>query len=257
MPSLHVVARERTTLLTLLNEHLGGCVRISQHLTVPPIRMVGSADVLIVDLDDPQHQPVPRNLLPFLDRQEIWLAYGNGSVSAQWLEAARWPNLHFVHCDTMNRAAGLRTLVASLVKKFLGPPGDEIAGLVLAREQRLRSVDQLVRAICANPWKVRHPSQLAATVRVGLSSVKRSVSVLGFARVEHFITYVRWSAFEQLVGNCGLRVPVAQHLTGIADRSNQRRQLDRLRRGSPSAVRALQGLIASVVFVLVSTPAWT
>lgn len=253
MPSLHVVARGRTTLFTLLNEHLGRAVRIRQHLTVPPVRTLGSADVLIVDLDDLQHQPIPRNLLPFLDQHEVWLAYGNGSVSAQWLEAAHWPNLHFVHCDTMSRAAGLRTLVASLVKRFLGPSGDEIAGLVLAREQRLRSVDPLVRAICASPWEIRHPSQLATTVGIGLSTIKRSLSELGFSRVEHFITYVRWSAFEQLVAR-GLRIPVAQHLTGIADRSNQRRQLDRLQRGSPSAIRALQGLLASLVFMLFSIP---
>jgi hypothetical protein len=67
---------------------------------------------------------------------------------------------------------------------------------------------------------------------------------LGFTRVEHFITYVRWSAVEQLVSKRGLRLPVAQHLMGIADVSNQRRQLDRVRRGSPFALGSLGGAIA-------------
>jgi len=240
-PSLHVVARERTTLVALLHEHLGRCARICLHTTLPSIRSIGSADVLVVDLDDPSTSPLPDHLLPFLDHHEVWLAYGNGSVAAQWLEAAQWPNLHFVYCDGMNRTAGLQSLVASLMKRLVGPPGDAIAALVVRREPRLRSVEVLVQVVCGGPWKVRHPSQLATAAGMRLTVLKRSLRELGFTRVEHFITYVRWSACEQLVSDCGMRMPVAQQLTGIADASNQRRQLDRLRRGSPSVVCGVAG----------------
>lgn len=250
-PSLHIVARGRTTLVALLHEQLGRCARVCQHVVLPAVRSLGQADVLVVDLDDPQHQPVPTQLLPFLEQHDVWLAYGNGSVSAQWLEAARWPKVHFVHCDGMNRSAGLQSLVTSLVKQFVGPPSDELAHHIVNRERRLQSVAELVRAICDNPWRVRHPSQLAAAAGRRLAALKTAVRELGFARVEHFITYVRWSGFEQLVSVYGMRGAVAQQLTGIADPSNQRRQLDRLRRGSPSAVRTVPGLIAMLTLVIV------
>ena len=251
-PSLHVVARDRITLVALLNEHLGRRVRVRQYPVLPSPRHLAPGDVLIVALENPDHQPTPRELLPFLDRHDVWLAYGNGSISAQWLEAAHWPHLHFVHCGEMNRAAGMQSLAASLVKQFIGPGSQEIAELVIDRERVLGQAEPLVRAVCEQPWAVRRPCQLASVSGIGFAAVKRQLKQLGFARVEHFITYVRWIAFEQLVAVHGLRPMVAQHLTGIADSSNQRRQVDRLRRGSPLALRRLAAL-ACIVLTLGAT----
>jgi RND family efflux transporter MFP subunit len=250
-PSLHVVAPDRSALVAVLEERLGRHTRVRHHATLPPVRTLGSADLLVIDLDDGRHSPDPRQLLPLLARLEVWLVYGDCTVSAHWLDAARWPNVHFVHCDEMERAAGLQSLTASLLQRVAGPSSAEIAALVLAREPGLEEVEPLVRAVCEGPWEVRHPAQLAAAAAISLAAVKRTLEALGFDRVEHFITYVRWVVFEQLVGVHRLRVPLARRLAGIGDPSNLRRQMERARRGSARALRRLKALGASLAILLV------
>jgi hypothetical protein len=70
--------------------------------------------------------------------------------------------------------------------------------------------------------------------------VKRTLSGLGFQRVEHFMTYVRWVAFEQILAAHRLRPSLASRLAGITDLSNLKRQLSRARRGSAKALRRLK-----------------
>ncbi|MDP3938066.1 MAG: hypothetical protein Q8R92_08005 [Deltaproteobacteria bacterium] len=250
-PSLHVVAPDRSALVAVLEERLGRHTRVRHHARPPPVRTLGSADLLVVDLDDGPHSRDPRQLLPVLARLEVWLVYGDCTVSAHWLDAARWPNVHFVYCGEKERAAGLQSLTASLLQRVAGPSSAEIAALVLAREPGLEEVEPLVRAVCEGSWEVRHPAQLAAAAAISLATVKRTLEALGFGRVEHFITYVRWVVFEQLVRVHRLRVPLARRLAGIGDPSNLRRQMERAQRGSARALRRLKALGASLAILLV------
>ena len=249
-PSLHVVAPDHSALVALLEENLGRHTRVRHYATLPPVRTLGSADLLVMDLDDGPHSPDPRQLLPFLARLEIWLVCRGRTVSAHWLDAARAPNVHFVHCGGMERAAGLQSLTASLLRHIAGPGSAEIAALVLAREPGLAEVEPLIRAVCEGPWEVRHPAQLGAATTTSLAAIKRTLKPLGFSRVEHFITYVRWVVFEQLIGVHRLRVPLARRLAGIGDPSNLRRQMQRAQRGSARALRRLKALGASLAILL-------
>jgi hypothetical protein len=239
-PTVHVVASARTTLLTGLVERLGSHARVQHHAALPGAKAVHSSDILVIDLDDAPESPDAPNLLPLLTRLEVWLVAGERAVSPSWLDAVRWPGVKLAHCDPAARASGVDAVASALLRRLEGPSGPEIAALVLAREPGLADVQTLVRAVCERAWEVRHPKQLAAALGTRLPALKRTLQALGFDRVEHFMTYVRWVAFEQIQAAHRLRAPLASRLAGITDLSNLRRQLDRARRGSARALRRLK-----------------
>jgi hypothetical protein len=239
-PTVHVVASARTSLLAGLEQRLGRHARVQHHAGLPSAKAVHSADIVVIDLDDGPDSPDARVLLPLLTRLEVWLVAGERSVSPSWLDAVRWPGVQLIHCDGAERASGFDGVAAALQRRIEGPTGPEIAALVLAREPGLAEVAPLVRVVCERAWEIRHPRQLAAALGTRLPALKRSLTALGFARVEHFITYVRWVAFEQILAVHRLRAPLASRLAGVTDLSNLRRQLDRARRGSSRALRRLK-----------------
>jgi hypothetical protein len=234
-PTVHVVASARTSLLTGLEERLGRHARVQHHMALPGAKAVRSTDILVIDLDDAAESPDAPNLLPLLTRLEVWLVAGERAVSPGWLDAVRWPGVKLTHGQE-----GFDAVASALLRRIEGPTGAEIAALVLAREPGLMEVAPLVRAVCERAWEVRHPRQLAAALGTRLPAIKRTLSGLGFQRVEHFMTYVRWVAFEQIMAAHRLRAPLASRLAGITDLSNLRRQLDRARRGSARALRRLK-----------------
>jgi hypothetical protein len=218
-----------------LEERLGRHARVQHHVGLPGAKAVHSADILVIDLDDAPESPDAPNLLPLLTRLEVWLVAGERPVSPGWLDAVRWPGVKLTHGE-----GGFDAVASALLRRIVGPGGPEIAALVLAREPGLAEVAPLVHAVCERAWEVRHPRQLAAALGTRLPALKRTLSALGFERVEHFMTYVRWVAFEQIMAAHRLRAPLASRLAGITDLSNLRRQLDRARRGSARALRRLK-----------------
>ena len=241
-PTVHVVASARTSLLTGLEERLGRHARVEHHTSLPSAKAVHSTDILVIDLDDAAESPDAHNLLPLLTRLDVWLVAGERGVGPGWQDAVRWPGVKLTHCDTGERASGFDTVVAALLRRIVGPTGAEIAALVLAREPGLKGeeIAPMVRVVCERSWELRHPKQLAAALGVRLTALKRSLTELGFERVEHFMTYVRWVAFEQIMAVHRLRAPLAGRLAGITDLSNLRRQMSRARRGSARALRRLK-----------------
>jgi hypothetical protein len=234
-PTVHVVASARTSLLTGLEERLERHARVQHHAGLPSPKAVHSADILVIDLDDAPESPDAPNLLPLLTRLEVWLVAGERTVSPSWLDVVRWPGVKLTHSE-----GGVDAVAAALLRRLVGPSGPEIAALVLAREPGLAEVAPLVRAVCERAWELRHPKQLAAALGTRLPAIKRTLAGLGFQRVEHFMTYVRWVAFEQIMAAHRLRAPLASRLAGITDLSNLRRQLNRARRGSARALRRLK-----------------
>jgi len=234
-PTVHVVASARTSLLEGLEERLEGHAHVQHHVGLPGAKAVHSTDILVIDLDDAPESPDAPNLLPLLTRLEVWLVAGERPVSPGWQDAVGWPGVKLTHSG-----GGLDAVASALLRRIEGPTGPEIAALVLAREPGLAEVAPLVHAVCERAWEVRHPRQLAAALGTRLPAVKRTLSGLGFERVEHFMTYVRWVAFEQIMAAHRLRAPLASRLAGITDLSNLRRQLDRARRGSARALRRLK-----------------
>jgi hypothetical protein len=240
-PTVHVVASARTSLVAGLEERLGRHARVQHHTDLPGAKAVHATDILVVDLDDAPESPDAHNLLPLLTRLEVWLVAGERGVSPSWQDAVRWPGVKLTHCDTAERASGFDTVGSALLRRIVGPSGSEIAALVLASESGLTGdIAAMVRVVCERSWELRHPKQLAAALGMRLPAVKGSLAVLGFERVEHFMTYVRWVAFEQIMAVHGLKAPLASRLAGITDLSNLRRQMSRARRGSARALRRLK-----------------
>jgi hypothetical protein len=240
-PTVHVVASARTSLLVGLEERLARHARIEHHTTLPGAKAVHSTDILVIDLDDAAESPDAHNLLPLLTRLDVWLMAGERGVGAGWQDAVRWPGVKVVHCDAAERASGFDTVASALLRRIVGPSGSEIAALVLASEPGLTGdIAAMVRVVCERSWELRHPKQLAAALGMRLPAVKRTLEGLGFERVEHFMIYVRWVAFEQIQAVHRLRAPLAGRLAGITDLSNMRRQMSRARRGSARALRRLK-----------------
>lgn len=240
-PTVHVVASARTSLLAGLEERLARHARVQHHTELPGAKAVHSTDILVIDLDNASDSPDAPNLLPLLTRLDVWLAEGERPVSPGWQDAVRWPGVKLTHCDAAERASGFDTLGAALLRRIVGPSGSEIAALVLASEPGLTGdIAAMVRVVCERSWELRHPKQLAAALGMRLSTVKSTLGQIGFDRVEHFMIYVRWVAFEQIQAVHRLRPALASRLAGITDLSNLRRQLNRARRGSAKALRRLK-----------------
>jgi len=241
-PTVHVVASARTSLLAGLEERLAQHARVQHHTTLPSAKTVHSTDVLVIDLDDAAESPDAHNLLPLLTRLDVWLVAGERGVGSGWADAVNWPGVKLTHCDAAERESGFDTVASALLRRIVGPTGPEIAALVLAREPGLagEQIAPMVRVVCERSWELRHPKQLAAAMGQRLLAVKRLLTEIGFERVEHFMTYVRWVAFEQIMAVHRLRAPLASRLAGITDLSNLRRQLSRARRGSARALRRLK-----------------
>ncbi len=241
-PTVHVVASARTSLLAGLEERLARHARVQHHTTLPSAKTVHSTDILVIDLDNAPESPDAHNLLPLLTRLDVWLVAGERGVGSGWVDAVNWPGVKLTHCDAAERESGFDTVASALLRRIVGPTGPEIAALVLAREPGLagEQIAPMVRVVCERSWELRHPKQLAAAMGQRLLAVKRLLAEIGFERVEHFMTYVRWVAFEQIMAVHRLRAPLASRLAGITDLSNLRRQLSRARRGSARALRRLK-----------------
>lgn len=247
--SLHVVARDCSVLASLIRELAGSVVRVMRYSTLPPVRALHRDDALVICNDD-LSRPFDRlQLQAVLHDHSVWFAYTDGTVPAPLLVAARCPNVHLMLCESLDRAAAMRPLATAVVQHLAGPGPDHIERLVLAKEPVLASVRALVHTICERPWQVRHPTDLAAAGGWSLRQVRRMLEPLGFTRVEHFITYVRCVACKQLIAQRSMSRRVAEHLTGIVDRSNLRRQLDRARHGSPRASACGPTRLGALAFV--------
>lgn len=235
--TLHVVTPAQSSLTSALEQRLEGHARVRQRDTVPRPRELGTGDLVVLDFDAFPQVVDARELHALLEggRFEVWLVRSDAAAVPAWFDSRRWASVRIVS------PAG-DELAASILEHLVGPPAAEIARLVLVRERGLGEVEGLVRAVCERPWDVRHPRQLAKVIDMRFLALKHKLKELGFGRVEHFITYVRWVAFEQLVAVHRLRVPLAQRLAGIKDPSNLRRQLERARRGSAQALKRLKGV---------------
>ena len=242
LPSIRVLSADRAGLTCALEMALVGHVKVRHHVDVPPPNVLSEGDVLVLDLDNPPTGFNETRLGSVLCPLNVWLVTGESRVSPRWLSLARRPNVTVVHCDARDRRNGFSAVTAALLRLFQGPTGMEICEMVLAREPVLATLRPLVYALCEQPWEVRRPWQLAAAIGATVASVRREIGTLGFGRVEHFITYVRFVALEEIAARRQLPIAAARRLVGIMDPSNLRRQLRRVRSGLRADLHALSAL---------------
>jgi hypothetical protein len=222
---IHILANYESRLADILRGRLPGYFIIRQHPVMPSSRILGSGRILLIDLGNPPREAHSDDVLSLSIGREVWLVYGDGQVSAHWLEAVHHNNVFLSYCGEERTQRGVQSLITSLLHRLAGPDSEEITRLVMAKEPNLK--EELVHAVCAHPWLIRRPRNLAATLGRTLGYVKAQVHRFGYQRVEHFITHVRWVGFRQLLEVRGLPQQSAQYLMGIADKSNLRKQLRR------------------------------
>ena len=236
-PCVDVVAPDAKTrsLASQLRLRLIGRARVRVWEDWPPSRVLKSTDVLVV-IPGAEFAHNDSYLSSTIDGRTTWLV-GIGSVDSIWLQVARLANVKVVVGEPNRIAETIDSVVIDILSRLRGPPTERILQLVVTSESSLIPLSRLAKAVCDNPWGVRHPRDLARQSGLSLLEIKAQCSMAGFSRVEHFITVVRLIGFEQLVAKEHLSVTVARQVVGIADRSNMRRHVRRALEHSPGSAR--------------------
>lgn len=240
--TIHVISATRTGPAFAIDSLLGPRARVVRHSTWPAQGAFGGTDLVVLDLDDLPAVPVtfPLTTVQLWPRKvSVYLVAGEKAVAPGWLGIALQSGVQLINCSREERSKGFKPLVTRLVGHLDGPSAVDLTASILRHEPRLASAEVMILSICASPWQVRRPVDLARATGWSVLLVKRMCRALGFTRIEHFITQVRMLALEAVVGG-GSRVPLplARNLVGITDPSNLRKQAKRAHRGSPMAFRS-------------------
>lgn len=234
-PVVHLVVREVNATSRTIGAELRPLATCHIWRALPRPSAFAAGTTVVVDLADPPANLRPKDLLPVLNRVDLWLVLGSRSVDPAWLEIVQYPRV--------NVTASAAALGTQLGDRLRGASGGRIAELILGGEPLLRPLDDYVRAICGHPWRIRRPRDLAVLVGESLRHVKGRCQAQGFRRVEHFIVCVRAIGLEQITQHLGLTVAAARKLVGFQDPSNMRRHLGRALEHSPQVALRMQHLI--------------
>lgn len=235
LPRVHVVGPRHGGLTTALVEALRRNVRLVECERAPGPSAVAVNELVIVDLTA-THSPVqPQTVTALLDRVEVWLAVGVAPVDPGWVDRARHARVRVIRVGTGGAGHLYDALISGLLERYRWPTCQIDAVRILTLEPSLRPAEPYVAVLCAHPWLVRRPRDLADVAHTSLRTLKLDCLALGFTRIEHFIIYVRAIAYEQLVAR-GLSSRDARRLSGFSDPSNMRRHLRRAMRRSPDAL---------------------
>lgn len=219
-----------------LHDALHSIVDIRLWRAMPRPAALAPGSLVVVDLANPVDNSDPRDLLPALNKVDVWLVLGKQAVDPGWLEIVRYPRVNVITSPA--------ALVNELGVRGRGASSQRTAAFVLEKEPALLRLAVYVHAICTHPWRIRHPRDLAVVVGEGLRNVKERCHAEGFTRVEHFIVCVRAIALEQLRQHQGLTIAAARNAVGFEDPSNMRRHLGRALLRSPEAAHRIHHLVA-------------
>jgi hypothetical protein len=154
------------------------------------------------------------------------LVRGDQAIPTGWSGLLRSPLIRLVTID--QDVDGAYEQLATLLE------GQEeslrlcvIASALERRVPALEAVGDILRCVLEEPWRIRRPRDLAASLGTDVAELRRRARRLGLSRVEHLITAIRFFAFEHLVVVERLPVTRALSIVGVADRSNFRKQCHR------------------------------
>jgi len=207
-------------------------------------------DVVVLDLDALPAGLTPQSLRPTAARAQVLLVSGSLAVAPGWLALAA-ERIVVIEAAPDERDRGCPAVVTRLLHLAAALDPRVVGYAVLAAQPRWVGVGRLeeaVQAVCAQPWEVRRPSQLAYAAGIPPRELLARCRAAGHKRVEYFITEARLTIRVYLVSR-GMRVGLAELVAGIRDPSNLRRQLRRARAG----LRGLFGGGATVLAALVSS----
>jgi len=238
LPCVHIVGAQHDALLATLRELSAGSVRLTGWHRAPGPSAVTPNDLVIVDLTTPRDHIEPRSVTALLGLVEVWLVVGVNPVDPGWVDRARHSRVQVIQVGTGADEHVFDALVTALLDRYRGPSWAIDAAHLLVLEPGLRQLERYVAIVCAHPWLVRRPRDLADLSHTSLRILKLDCLNLGFTRVEHFIVYVRAIAYEQLVAR-GLSARDARRISGFSDPSNMRRHLRRALRRSPDVLNRL------------------
>jgi hypothetical protein len=204
-------------------------VEVRHVLKAPMGRTHHEQSVVVIDLIHP-----PAGLQPPLYSADgkvfyVLLVARDQSVALPWVEFRRSGTVEFASVDS----AGLserrfRPLVALLSRLTENVGPERLATVLIARNPWLKDCGDLVCTTLAQPWRIRDPIDLARAIGMLESALRVRCEALGLKRIEHFVTLIRWLAFENLTCVEEMSAKRARLVVGIADPSNFRRQLRRV-----------------------------
>lgn len=249
---VYVVARSHGGLAPVLRQAGIAAVEHVTHERMPERTDLEPADVLVLDLEDLPARLTAQALIPLAARAQVVLVSGDRDVAAGWLQLAADHTVVIEACPAAERERGCPRVVSRVLKLARSLDPRVLAHAVLAaRPVWVQELEAQVQAICADPWGLRRPAQLAVATERPMRVLRARCAAAGNERVEHFITEVRLAIREHAIERLGLRAGRADLLAGIADRSNGRRQAKRARRGL--ADRLGGGALGLLLSVLVAS----
>ena|SRR5437867_397552 len=236
LPRAHVVGAQQDSMIAALREAVSRNVRLTAWERVPAPSAVAAADLVIVDLTVDRNPVQPRSITALLDLVEVWLVVGVTAVDPGWVDRARHPRVRVIQIGTGGESHVYDALITALLERYRGLTWSVDPGRLLAFEPGLVPLGRYITVLCAHPWLVRRPRDLADLSHISLHTLKLECLELGFNRVEHFIIYVRALAYEQLVAR-GLSARDARRISGFSDPSNMRRHVRRALHRSPDVLK--------------------
>lgn len=194
---------------------------------LPPAREKQEQDVVVIDLLYPSPGLCPPNATKDHGRLYVLVVARQQSIPVAWVEFAILGSVELLTIEPNSLKPFAP--VAAAVERLRGrAPPPQVAGEVVMRNPCLRDLEDLVSTVLSFPWQIRQPRDLAFRAGIQRSVLRAQCARIGLQRVEHFITLVRWLAFEFLTGTREMSAGRARVVVGISDPSNFRRQLGRL-----------------------------
>ena len=199
-----------------------GVVLIHVAASSANVESVPQDSILVLDPGGSVGHQRPPTVASLAGRDVILVLEQQSSVPVTWLDVVRHPSVQVMRVPAHHE--GIHPYVAMALRARVTGIRDQLVEAVIAQHRPLfANMEPLVRVVLNDPWGVRSPLNLATAM--GLSIEELSAQLPGgVSRPEHFITLVRWVAFERLIGPLGVRPRRALFLVGVRDRSNLRRQ---------------------------------
>ena len=166
------------------------------------------------------------------------------NVPATWLPVVAHTHVRVLLVDC---ALSVTPIISWLERDVLGPSTSDLTATLLTLDRSLQEVEPLVATVVARPWQVRRPLDLAYWSGASRAQLRLACLAAGFARVEHFILYVRWLAYSCLRRTSGVASWRVRLAVGVGDESNFRRQVGRIRRDDKRGPGASQVKVAPAV----------
>jgi hypothetical protein len=243
--TVHVIGGSRGGACLALRVALPGRFSVRHCESLAEVGAARPGDIAVVDLSDTGPRVRTKDIAVLARGGAAFIVCGDAPVDPAWLTFVSERRVAVVQ-RSGTADAGYGPLIAALVEATRRRPKEELTRRILSLNPALDPAANLVKAIAENPWKVRHPRDLARVASIRFRSVRVLARAAGFKRVEHLITVVRQAIIEETASVDGLPRAACMWVAGVTDYSNHRRQLARARVGSPADSQRINSPLSAI-----------